>query len=95
MKTWYVCLLLVSIAACASPPPPKSPSGEPDPAEQEESEPAKASEKPSSTEITPPSAPTESGNAKPPCPGLQKSRCKVTVGCAWYDQAGKGKCVDE
>jgi hypothetical protein len=38
----------------------------------------------------PPEAP-----ARQPCSALQKSRCQVTQGCAWYQKGRKGECVEE
>ena len=30
-----------------------------------------------------------------PYGGMQKSLCKVTQGCAWYEQGPKSKCIEE
>ncbi|MBW2527568.1 MAG: hypothetical protein JRI23_25525 [Deltaproteobacteria bacterium] len=38
--------------------------------------------------------PEEAPPARATCAELKKSRCKVTQGCAWRENQGKGECID-
>jgi hypothetical protein len=93
--------LMVCLIGCASPRPPKNAADAPDPTGSESSEPQSSTSSESTKPATSDPAAaaskpsTESGPTKPPCTGLPKSKCKVTMGCAWYDQPGKSKCVGE
>ncbi|MBI5534094.1 MAG: hypothetical protein HY898_15335 [Deltaproteobacteria bacterium] len=99
--TFPCACLVVLLVGCGAARPPKNASDTPDPASTESTEPEKSKEaepsKPASSEPAAPEAKpaAEAPKAKPGCEGLVKSKCKVTVGCAWYEQPGKSKCVDE
>ncbi len=100
-----ICVLAcvtLTMVACGKPKPPTNPSMEPSTPEGEESttpEPVASDaaettspdkpESDSSTSVATPAA------AKQPCSALPKTTCKITQGCAWYEQGGKGKCIDE
>ncbi len=91
MLLWCACVAVTALA-CGGVKPPKSPERAVEEPTAETSE----AEKPAASEASP--APAESispAEAKPSCEGLQQSKCKVTVGCAWYDHGQKSKCVDE
>lgn len=103
-------LLAGCLVGCGSPPPPTSPAEdpglpepevvEPDPMmsepidpdqeEMEISEPGPTDEEESAEPAEPPPEPP----SRPTCAELKQSRCKVTQGCAWRENAGKGECID-
>ncbi len=103
-SAFIVAALVCSLVGCANSPSPTSPSKGSDPSEPESTEADKTntaapqasgsdtSKAAPSSDSVPAAQPS---SAKPPCSSLQKSKCKVTQGCAWYEQTGKGKCVDE
>jgi len=104
-RTLVTFLIVGLLMACGGPPAPATPAPEPAAAEPEAEEPevAEAAEpeaaEPEAAEPEEParaeaSLPPEEP-ARPPCHTLEKSRCSVTQGCAWYERAGKGKCQDE
>jgi hypothetical protein len=95
--TLIVSLVLGSLVACGSPPPPESPAVEPA-VEPEGSEPeADVDEEvePDEEEAAPVSELPPREPPRPPCHTLDKSRCSVMQGCEWYEKAGKGECRDE
>lgn len=100
-----ICVLAcaaLTMVACGKPKPPTNPSMEPSTPEGEEStapEPAASDpagtaspDKPASEPSTPAATPAA---VKQACSALPKTTCKITQGCAWYEQGGKGKCIDE
>lgn len=95
-RTAFLCAcVMLTFIACGDKRPPKSPEAAVEEPTTEEPD-AKKSSTPST-----PEAPGTPGNAtpapdpKPTCGSLQKSLCKVTQGCAWYDQGAKSKCIEE
>ncbi len=94
MKRMLLCCACVATTAlaCGGEKPPKSPERA---VEESTAETSKA-ESPATAEASrTPAESTPPAEAKPSCAGLQQSKCKVTVGCAWYEHGQKSECIDE
>src|SRR5262245_32119808 len=99
MRCLSIALILLCVH-CSSQPAPASPAGEAPSTEPAAATPPAAAEPTSAPSAQPSAVPSSQPAAgalknppkKQPCEKLDKSTCKVMVGCAWND---KQKCTTE